>query len=165
LESVLGDCQTCQLGPNASLVYDDEDHPLRPTRKIDGRGVWTDYVWNEDGQLESRIDASNDPFSDPTLPRTTKWLYDSNFPAFPTSIEGPFTGASGSRVTTYTYDPATGDLLSRTQIGEEATYDPPSGAFALTTDYDDYTPTGRPEIVDPPGFSTTDRTTMTYDGC
>ncbi|MEO8197865.1 MAG: RHS repeat-associated core domain-containing protein, partial [Thermoanaerobaculia bacterium] len=130
------------------------------TRVIDGRGVWTDFSWNENGKLTMRVDGANDPLSDPTLPRTTVWTYDTNFPAFATSIEGPFTGASGSRVTSMIYHAGNGNLLSRAASGLESTYS--GGTFSLGTDYSGYNGAGNVGTVDPPGYGPSDQTTYTY---
>ncbi|MEO8276993.1 MAG: RHS repeat-associated core domain-containing protein [Thermoanaerobaculia bacterium] len=158
--SVTGGCPTCGSGPNSVWEFTDSANPMRPTRVTDGRGIETEYTWDANGQMTSRVDAANNPNSDPDLPRTTTWTYDTNFPSFPTSIDGPFSGVSGTRVVAMIYDSATGDLQSRTISGAEATYS--GGTFSLTTDYPDYNAAGRPETIDPPGYSTTDQTTFTY---
>ncbi len=158
--SVTGGCPTCGAGPNSQWVFGDAANPMRPTRVIDGRGIWTDYFWDANGQMTLRIDAANNPAADPELPRSTEWTYDANFPAFATAIDGPFSGVSGTRSVTMSYDAGTGDLQSRTSAGSEATY--PGGSFALTTGYLSYNAAGRPLAIDPPGFSTADQTTFTY---
>ncbi len=158
--SVTGGCPTCGAGPNSQWLFNDAANPLRPTRVIDGRGVYTDYVWDANGQMTMRIDAANNPAADPDLPRTTEWTYDTNFPAFATSIDGPFSGALGTRSVAMLYDSGTGDLVSRTSLGDEATYT--GGSFSLTTSYPSYNAAGRPLTVDPPGYGTADQTTFTY---
>jgi RHS repeat-associated protein len=158
--SITGGCPTCGAGPNSQWVFGDSANPMRPTRVIDGRGVYTDYEWDANGQMTLRVDAANNPDSDPDLPRSTEWSYDTNFPVFPTSIDGPFSGASGTRSVAMVYDSSTGDLQSRTISGVEATFS--GGTFALSTDYPDYNAAGKVETVDPPGYGTSDQTTYTY---
>jgi RHS repeat-associated protein len=155
-----GSCASCGAGPATTYLYSDPANPLLPTRTIDAEGVWTDFIYDADGRLEMRIDAANDPDSDPTLPRITEWAYDADYPAFVTEVAGPYTGAVGTRTAYRTYDSATGDQLTRRETGFEATQ--PGGTFDFTTT-STYNTAGRPLTIDPPGQGTADVTSFTYD--
>lgn len=162
IEALSTVCPVCSLAGSVALAYGDPDNQLLPTQLTDGEGIVTGLAYDPFGQLVSRIDAVNDPDDHPDLPRETTWEYHPTFPALPTVIEGPATlGEVPTRRVDLAYDPATGDLLSRTESGLEATY--PTGSFSLVTSYPDYNAAGRVETVDPPGYGTADRTTFTYD--
>ncbi len=158
LNSISGDCPTCWLGPNSQLTYDDlSANPLLPISVTNGRGVRTDFAYDTNGMMTLQIDGANDPFDDPNLTRSTVWEYDPGYPALVTSIEGPFTGAVGSRITTFTRGP-TGDIDTKTIEGIEATR--PGGTFSLPTQYTYVA--GLPQTIDPPGYGTADQTSFTY---
>ncbi|MEM9291576.1 MAG: RHS repeat-associated core domain-containing protein [Acidobacteriota bacterium] len=152
LESLSGSCATCGLDPNAQLSYDDPDHPLRPTRELDGRGVATVYEYTADGQLESHTEADGT-----ALQRTTTWTYSGDYPALVTGLQQPSTsGSPGGRETTWSYN-ASGALVARRIQGAEAT-----GAFDLTTIYTP-TPEGMSAVIDPPGYGSDDQSLTVYD--
>ncbi len=92
------------------------------------------------------------------LERTETFEYDSTFPVLLTATERPSTtgGLSDVRRTDLAYDGA-GRLTGKTIAGFEN-----GAAFSYTTTY---TPTteGKVATIDPPGYTTTDQTTFTYD--
>ncbi len=158
--SIDGACPTCGSSPDTTFTYD-TTHPLLVATETDGRGVRTDFTYDAYGRRASRTDAATTT-GDPNLPRITEWQYDANFPAFVTSIDGPTTvGDTPSRLVTMTYNAATGNLESRTIVGNESTY--PGGLFNLQTAYAGYNAAGGVGTVDPPGYGATDQTTYTYD--
>ncbi|MFN7964052.1 MAG: hypothetical protein U0002_22510 [Thermoanaerobaculia bacterium] len=114
---------------------------FRPTREIDGEGHVTLMAYDAHGMMTSRTEALA------SLEECTTERHDATFPAFPTLVRRPSTVASELRETSMAYDPATGDLLSRTETGMEA-----GSAFALTTTYT-YTSAGAPLTVDLPGYA------------
>ena len=151
LTRMAGDCPVCGVGPTAVLSYDDAANPLLATRRIDGRLLETQSDYDANGRLTSRTEAAGTP-----LARTTTWTYaNPAFPAFPTRIEQPST-AGGVRASARVYG-AAGDLTTRTETGAEA-----GSAFSLAT-VSAYNAAGRPLSVDPPGYSTADMTSFTYD--
>ena len=121
-------------------------------------GNQTDYVYNEHGLPVFKTEAFMTP-----LARTTEWRYEGPFPSQVTEMLVPSTSGTGERVTSFDYDPTTGDLLQQTIGGVEETFNPPT--FSLTTSYSGYNAAGRPGEIDPPGYDTppTDVTTFTYD--
>ncbi len=150
--SIAGDCPACGLGPNSQIFYDDPDHPLLPTRSIDGRGTVTAMTYDGNGRMTSRTEALGTPEE-----RTTTWSYDDPaFPAVATTIEEPSTTAGASRTTTLVLG-ADGHPTTRTVSGVEA-----ASAFSLTT-ATTYTPEGQVATIDPPGFGSDDVTGLTYD--
>ncbi|HEX6898998.1 MAG TPA: hypothetical protein VF789_04765 [Thermoanaerobaculia bacterium] len=151
ITAMAGDCPACGLGPNAQLFYEDAANPLRPTRKIDGRGTTTVYTYNADGMMTSRTEAVGTP-----LERTTTWEYNGPFPALATRMEVPSTSGSGVRATVSVYD-AEGNLTDQTISGVEA-----GSAFSYTTTTT-FNAAGLPTSVDPPGYGTQDVTAYTYD--
>lgn len=160
VRTINGGCPSCGLESNASLDYDDPDHPMRPTRTIDGKGTWTLSEYTSFGEVALRTDGANRSVPG-LMPRTTEWTYaEPEFPAFVTSRSGPFFGAGGTRLETRTYS-ATGNLLAVTESGMEATY--PSGTFALTTTYAGHNAAGNPDTIDPPPAGGADGTTFSYD--
>ena len=162
VEGLSTSCPVCSLSGSVALDYADSANALLPTLLTDGEGITTALAHDAFGQLVSRIEVANDPNSHPDLPRETTWEYHPTFPAFPTVIEGPVTmGQAASRRVDLVYDGTNGDLLSRTESGNEATY--PTGSFSLVTSYPDYNAAGQVETIDPPGYGTIDQTTFTYD--
>lgn len=160
--SISGDCPTCGSGPNMQYEYLDPDpqNALRPTIVTNGRGVTTEYEYDEHGRTTRRTDGANDPLSDPTLPRITDWSYNVNFPSLVESISGPYvSGASPTRIQTFDRDLSTGHLLQSTIFGVESTYE--GGSFSIPTEYD-YTLEGQLGLVDPLGYDAVDRTSFTY---
>ncbi len=162
--TISGDCPSCSLGPNSQLFYEDPDHPLLVTRKIDGKGNETHFTYTTEGQVESKTEAFGT-----ALLRTTDWQYDSNFPALVTLIRVPSTSGSSYRETAMSYDPVTGDMDWMEVRGfEELDGQPPLDFFANRTLYD-YNDAGRSLTIDPPGFDPappgfdTDEVVFTYD--
>ena len=73
-------------------------------------------------------------------------------------------GTVPTRIVSYQYDPATGDLVGMRQEGQEEGADfPPAapGVLDLTTSYT-RSSAGQPLTVDPPGYGTDDVTTFLY---
>jgi RHS repeat-associated protein len=149
--AIVGDCPSYGLTPNEHLFYDDPAHPLRPTRRVDGRGTTTSYAYNSNGLATSRTEAVGTP-----LARTTTWEYGGPFPALVTRMEQPSTSGTGARATAYVYDGA-GNPTSQTVSGVEA-----GSPFSYTTAIT-YNGAGRPLTTDPPGYGTQDVTSYTYD--
>jgi RHS repeat-associated protein len=151
LLGISGDCPTCGVGPNSQLFYEDPAHPLLPTREIDGAGTTTLYAYDANGRMTSKTEAAGT-----SLERTTTWQYAGPFPMLPTRIEVPSTSGSGFRATALSYD-AAGNQTGSTVSGVES-----GSAFSLSATTA-YNAAGRPTSIDPPGYSTQDQTTYTYD--
>jgi YD repeat-containing protein len=81
--SISGDCPTCGLGPNSVISYEAE-HPLLPTRIVNGRGFATTMTYTPFGQLEDRTEADGT-----SEMRTTSWEYDPSYPALVTRLRQP----------------------------------------------------------------------------
>jgi len=154
ITEVSGDCPTCGLGPNSQVYYFDGNNPLRPSREINGRGFVTEMTYDLNGQLTSKIEAFGT-----ALEREAVWEYEVNYPAFPTRMEQP--SSTGNpldlRITTFGYDPSTGDQETRAVEGIEA-----GSAFFYETTMT-YNAAGQAESIDPPGNGTADETSFTYD--
>lgn len=153
IDSISGDCPVCGTGPNSLFTYGDSGNPLLATQVVDGRGLTTQFAYNSNGRVTSKTESVGT-----SLERLTTWVYgDSNFPAFPTRIEKPSTsGGSALRVTELDYD-SDGNLETRTIEGAES-----GGSFSHDTVMT-YNGSGRPLTVNPPGYSTSDQTSYTYD--
>lgn len=153
--SISGDCPTCGVGPNVQYEYGDPDHPLRPTRMLDGNGNDTRYEYTDEGEISVRIEAFGT-----SLERTTEWDYDATFPALVIEERRPsVTGGTNERVTTWTRD-SVGNATTVTIYGFEN-----GSAFSYDTDTtfnDDSDGGGQPSSVDPPGYGTSDVTSFTY---
>jgi len=150
LASISGDCPACGSA-NTQLSYGDTANPLRATSIIDGRGTTTLFAYDANGQTTSKTEANGN-----ALARTTTWAYSTSFPAFVTAIDVPSTSGSGYRHTGLSYN-STGDLIGSTVEGIEA-----GSAFSYTTSTT-YNTAGQPLTINPPGYSTTDVTSFTYD--
>ena len=146
-----GDCPACGVGPNARLFYDDPAHPLRPTRYVDAKNVETRYEYEEHGMRISMTEAVGT-----ALERTTEWEYDATYPLLINAVERPSTSGSGVRRAALKRDQA-GNATLLTETGFEA-----GDAFSLET-VTSYNSAGLPEVIDPPGYGTSDRTVFTYD--
>lgn len=151
IAAISGGCPACGLGPNTQLFYEDAANRLRPTRTIDGRGTTTLYTYNADGLMTSKTEAVGTP-----LERTTTWEHNGPFPTLVTRMERPSTSGSGVRATVAVYD-GEGNLTDQTISGIEA-----GSAFNYTTTVT-YNASGRETSVDPPGYSTQDVASATYD--
>jgi YD repeat-containing protein len=163
LLSVIGDCPSCGASANSTFAYVDPANPLLPTTVTDGRGTPTSFTYDANGRTLTQVETVQ---TSPSLvQRETAWTYNASFPAFVSSVTGPFsppgTAPAGTRATTKAYD-AHGNLQTSTATGSEATY--PGGAFSLTTAYSNYSPAGLPGLVDPPDVpaTTADATTYTF---
>ncbi|MEM9293025.1 MAG: RHS repeat-associated core domain-containing protein [Acidobacteriota bacterium] len=153
LEGLSGSCATCGLAPNATLIYGDADHPLLPTRELDGRGVATDFGYTPFGQLALRTEAAGS-----AQQCTTSWSYHPTYPSLVTNLEQPSTVGGGAlRTTTWSYD-AAGALVERREEGSEE----PKGAFSYVTTHTP-TPQGLTASMDPPGYGTDDLVAYAYD--
>ncbi len=149
---ISGDCPVCGLAPNVQLAYADPANPLRPTATTDGRGITTAMSYDTHGQVTSRTEAMGEPEA-----RTTEWAYDPAFPALATSMDQPsVAGGASLRTTDWTRD-GSGNPTDRTISGSEA-----GSAFTLTT-ASSFNAAGEPLSIDPPGYTTTDQTSFTYD--
>jgi RHS repeat-associated protein len=163
LLSVTGDCPSCGASANSTFAYADPANPLLPTTVTDGRGTPTSFAYDANGRTLTQIETVQ--ASPSTVQRETVWTYNASFPAFVSSVTGPFsppgTAPAGTRATTRAYD-AHGNLQTSTATGSEATY--PGGAFSLTTAYSNYSPAGLPGLVDPPDVpsTTADATSYTF---
>lgn len=153
--SISGDCPACGLGPNAQFEYDDPDHPLRPSRVLDGENNDTRYEYTDEGEIALRIEAFGT-----AKERATEWDYDPTFPGLVIEKRRPsVTGGSNERVMIWDRD-AAGNATTVTIEGFEN-----GSAFSHDTDTvfnDDSDGGGQPSSVDPPGYGTADQTTFTY---
>ncbi len=149
---ISGDCPVCGLAPNVQLGYSDPGNPFLPTSTTDGRGITTAMSYDTHGQVTSRTEAMGEPEA-----RTTEWAYDPAFPALATSMDQPsVAGGASLRTTDWTRD-GSGNPTDRTISGSEA-----GSAFTLTT-ASSFNAAGLPLTIDPPGYTTTDQTSFTYD--
>jgi RHS repeat-associated protein len=92
------------------------------------------------------------------LQRLRTWVYgNSSFPGLVTSTAVPSTsGGSAQRVTNFTYDTA-GNLTTRTIQGAEG-----GSSFSYAT-VSTFNGSGQLLTINPPGYSTADQTSYTYD--
>lgn len=161
--SMVGDCPVCGGGsPTTTTEYDDPldpSHPLLPWRITDAGGHVTELAYDAFGRAILRTEALGTPEQ-----RSTAWTYDADYPAFPTTVARPTAIATCTepRTVSMVYDPATGNLTSRTASGCEQAGD--TAATSYTTFFD-YTGTtaGQPTAIDPPGHGTADVTGFVYD--
>lgn len=167
--SVEGDCPVCGTSsPDIKFDYDPEPNAnrLRPYRIeggriLNGQRVFTDFTYTAKGLVATKIEAANNPESDPTLPKVTSYTYNATFPGLVTGIDGPAKqGVTPTRHVTLTYNSSTADLESRIEDGAEATY--PLGTFSLTTTYTPRNTAGQPLTIDGPASGPGDQTTFTY---
>ena len=156
--SIQGTCPTCGLSPTTTFAYAGSN-PLLPSSMTDAKGTRTDYTYDGDGRMLTKVEAAN------VLPlaRTTTYTYgETNFPGLVTKIEVPSTdGVSGhNRSTSFDFGDTTGRLVSRTIDGFEAGAALPDGSKVTS-----YTTNSSGEVltVDPSGFTTADVTTFTYN--
>ena len=150
---ITGDCPVCGTGPNSQFTYADSSNPMMPTQIVDGRGLTTQFSYDGNGMMTSKTEAVGT-----SLQRLISWTYgNSSFPALLTRTEVPSTsGGTAQRAEVYSYD-SSGNLTSRTIEGAEGGS---SFSYATTTTFNG---SGQPLTVNPPGYSTTDETTYTYD--
>ncbi|HWM94596.1 MAG TPA: RHS repeat-associated core domain-containing protein, partial [Thermoanaerobaculia bacterium] len=154
--TVQGSCPTCGLSPLTTFTYG-SSNPLKPSSMTDAKGTRTDYTYNSDGRLLTKTEAANVP----SLTRLTSFTYDTNFPGLVTRVEVPSTsGGSNKRRTDSAYDSTTAVMTSRTIDGFES-----GSALASGYKTTSYTHNSSGEVlsVDPPGFTTTDTTSFTYN--
>ncbi|HEV2844487.1 MAG TPA: hypothetical protein VG477_06555, partial [Thermoanaerobaculia bacterium] len=151
--SITGGCPTCGVSPNSTFEYNDTRHPLLPSAMIDGKGNRTEYTYNTRGRMTAKTEAVGT-----ALARATTWTYgNATYPGFATRIEKPSTsGGTNKRATAYTYN-AAGDLTNETITGREA-----GSAFTYPT-VRTFNSAGQPLTIDPPGYTTTDVVTFTYN--
>jgi len=147
-----GDCPSCGLGPNSQLTYGDTAHPLRPTREIDGEGHITEWIYDDHGQVITRIEASG------TLAeRSTTFLYNLDHPRLPELISRPSVAGGAALRESLLIRDASGNEIQRTESGLEAGV--AVSHMTLTT----YNAVGQVLSIDPPGHGTDDQTAFTYD--
>ena len=153
VNTITGDCPVCGTGPNSSFTYGDSANPLLATQVVDGRGLTTQYAYNSNGSMTSKTEAAGT-----SLQRLTTWQYsNSSFPGLATQLQVPSTsGGTAHRTTTFAYD-TSGNLTTRTIQGAEGGS---SFSYATTTTFNG---SGQPLTIDPPGYSTSDQTSYTYD--
>ena len=153
VNTITGDCPVCGTGPNSQFTYGDSANPLLPTQVVDGRGLTTQFAYNSNGRMTSRTEASGT-----SLQRLTTWAYsNSSFPGLLTRVEIPSTsGGTAQRVTINSYD-TSGNRTTRTIEGAESGS---SFSYDVTTTFNG---SGQPLTIDPPGYSTSDQITYTYD--
>jgi RHS repeat-associated protein len=153
VNQITGDCPVCGTGPNSQFTYSDSANPLLATQIVDGRGLTTQFGYNSNGRMTSKTEAVGT-----SLQRLTTWQYsNSNFPGLPTLIEAPSTsGGSAHRDTTFSYD-TSGNLTTSTITGAEG-----GSSFSYAT-VSIFNGSGQPLTIDPPGYSTSDQTSYTYD--
>ena len=156
LTSIQGSCPTCGLSPTTTFAYAGSNL-LLPSSMTDAKGTRTDYAYTSNGRLQTTTEAANVP----AFTRTTTYTYDANFPGLVTRVEVPSTsGGSNKRRTDSAYDATTSRMMTRTIDGFEAGAALPAGF--KTTAYT-YNTSGEVLTIDPPGFSTTDVTSFTYN--
>lgn len=153
VNTITGDCPVCGTGPNSQFTYGDSANPLLPTQVVDGRGLMAQFAYNSNGKMTSKTEAVGT-----SLQRLTSWQYtNSSFPGLTTRTEAPSTsGGTAQRVTILAYD-TSGNLTTRTIQGAEGGG---SFSYATTTTFNG---SGQPLTIDPPGYSTNDQTSYTYD--
>jgi YD repeat-containing protein len=153
VNQISGDCPVCGTGPNSQFTYADSSNPLLPTQIVDGRGLTTQFAYDSNGKTISKTEAVGT-----SLQRLTTWTYgNSSFPGLLTQIVMPSTsGGTAQRTTALSYD-SSGNLTSSTTGGAEGVS---SFSYATTSTFNG---SGQPLTVDPPGYTTTDQTTYTYD--
>ncbi|HKH46619.1 MAG TPA: hypothetical protein VKM72_18310, partial [Thermoanaerobaculia bacterium] len=154
--SILGSCPTCGLSPTTSFAYTGTN-PLLPSSMTDAKATRTDSTYDGNGRLSTKTEAANVP----ALTRLTSYTYDANFPGLVTRVEVPSTsGGTNKRRTDSAYHATTGLMTSRTVDGFEAGAALPAGVKTTASTYNG---SGEPATIDPPGFTTTDVTTFTYN--
>jgi len=153
INTVSGGCPVCGSTPTSQFTYGDSANPLLPTQVVDGRGLTTQYAYDSNGKMTSKTEAAGT-----SLQRVTTWQYgNSSFPGLLTQIQMPSTaGGTAHRVTTLAYD-TSGNLTTRTIQGTEGGS---SFSYATTSTFNG---SGKPLTIDPPGYSTADQTSYTYD--
>jgi RHS repeat-associated protein len=156
LSSMTGSCPSCGLSPSTSFAYTGSN-PLLPSSMTDAKQTRTEYTYDGNGRMLTKTEAANIP----ALTRLTTYTYDTNFPGLVTRVEVPSTsGGTNKRRTDSVYNATTGLMTSRSIDGYEGGSALPAGF--KTTSYT-YNGSGEPATIDPPGFSTTDVTTFTYN--
>ena len=151
VDSVSGDCPSCGVAPNSTFTYGDSANPMRPTTIVDGNGNETDYVYDSNGQVTERTEAVG-----AAEERTTSYGYDAFFGGLVTQVTEPSVAAGEDRVTLYTRD-TQGNVTDREILGYEDGQ--PFDYDTVTT----YNAQASRLTIDPPGFSTDDVTSFTYD--
>jgi RHS repeat-associated protein len=152
--SMSGNCPTCGLAPNTTFEYGISATPLLPTAMVDGRSIRTEYTYDSStGRLLTRKEnvVSGAP------ERTTTYIYDANFPGLVKEIDQPSTTAGQTRKTLMAYNAATSVMTTRTLQGWEG-----GASFSYASGFT-YNSAGQPLTSDPPGYSTQDVTTFTYN--
>ncbi len=158
LAALSGSCPVCATGPNSQLLYDDPDHPLLATRELDALGHETAFEHDTHGQKVRQIEAVGESES-----RVTEWSYSAEFPALVEEVIGPYpAGGLPSRRLELDYEPGTGNLLVRREIGVEEQISGALSTFTLETTYT-YNSAGQALTIDPPGSGTADVVSFTYD--
>jgi len=153
--SMSGNCPTCGLSPHTSFEYNNPGgaHPLLPSAMVDGRSIRTEYTYTSGGRLQTRTEAKGVAGQE----RTTTWIYDTTFPGLAKEIDQPSTTAGQTRKTLMAINATTSLMDSRTIQGFEA-----GASFIYATGYT-YNGSGEPLSIDPPGYTTQDVTTFTYN--
>ena len=151
-------CPSCgsTTTPTTTFAYGGSN-PLLPSSTTDPKGTRTDFTYDSNGRLLTRVDAANVS----GMSRTTTSTPDTNFPGLAAQVEVPSTsGGTNKRKTIAAYNSTTGRLESRTIDGYEGGSALPSG-YKVTS----FTTNSSGEIltIDPPGYSTNDVTTFTYN--
>lgn len=151
-------CPSCgaTITPTTSFAYGGAN-PLLPSSTTDPKGTRTDFTYDSNGRQLTMVEAANVS----GMARTTTYTRDSNFPGLVAQVEVPSTsGGSNKRRTSTAYNATTARLESGTIDGYEGGSALPSG-YKVTS----YTTNSSGEIltIDPPGYSTNDVTTFTYN--
>jgi RHS repeat-associated protein len=157
ITQITGDCPSCGTTANVTYEYNDSANPFSPTAMIDAKGTRTQYTYDGNGRMLSRVEAVGN-----SLTRTANWQYDVHFPGFPTLVDFPSTaGGANRRQLALVYDPTVGTLTSATLAGFE-TGIAGGPSFSKQTVYQ-YNAAGRLTLTDPPGYGTADQTSFTYN--
>ncbi len=163
VRQVAGECPSCGTVANPAFTYGDANNPLLATLVTDGNGVATSFTFDANGRQLTRVETVQ---TTPSLvQRQTNWTYNATFPAFVSTVTGPFsppgTPPAGTRTLALAYD-AKGNVQTSTATGSETTY--PTGKFSLQTAFTGYSAAGLPGQVNPPDVpsTTADATNYTF---
>ncbi len=143
-------CTSCGGGGiDATIVH---DRFLNPTSVTDAVGIVTNMTYGSDGNLETLVEAFGTPRQS-----TTSYTWHPTFNALET-MTVPSVGScvNADKITTYTYDNATGDRLTEQITGCDG-----SSPFSRTATFT-YDTHGQLKTVDGPRTDVTDLTTYDY---
>ena len=138
---------TCEAA-NQNYTYDANGYPAS---KTDWKGVVTRFTYNAQGLQTSRTEAFGTPYA-----RTINTTWHGTF-RVPTQIVEP------GKTSSFTYDPTTGWLLSKTEIDTTANSIPYSTNGQTRAWTYTYTPAGLVDTINGPRTDVNDITDYDYD--